>query len=53
MRKPKQHNKPITEAPPVLSCVLRDPAQVLTEDLAHVRLRQRVEKADLLRHFVG
>src|SRR5262245_27450350 len=35
------------------SCVLWDHTQVLTQDLAHVRLRQGVEKAHLLRHLVG
>src|SRR5262245_29213876 len=29
------------------------PAQILAQDLANVRLRQRVEEADLLRHLVG
>src|SRR5215471_9509760 len=28
-------------------------AQILAQDLAHIRLRQRVEEADLLRHLVG
>src|SRR5262245_13919216 len=32
--------------------VLWQPAQVLTQDLAHVRLRQGVEEADLFRHLV-
>src|SRR5262245_11957990 len=32
---------------------LWQPAQILAQDLAHVRLRQCVEEADLLRHLVG
>src|SRR5215467_7868133 len=32
---------------------LWQPAQILAQDLAHGRLRQRVEEADLLRHLVG
>src|SRR5262249_43944426 len=32
---------------------LWQPAQIPSQDLAHVRLRQRVEEADLLRHLVG
>src|SRR5215813_14224689 len=38
---------------PVPSCVLWDRAQILAQDLAHVRLRQGVEKAYLLRHLIG
>src|SRR5262245_66607639 len=38
---------------PVPLCVLCDRTQVLAQDLAHVRLRQDVEKPHLLRHLVG